>query len=76
MIETAALCSHPWSIILRPFNRAKAHRNRLRCRVPLAEKFKIGLFSILRSNLAAHRAIKLKQPLRVRNCKGAFWRLG
>jgi hypothetical protein len=31
--------------------------------VPLAEKFKIGLFSILRSNLAAHRAIKLKGPL-------------
>jgi hypothetical protein len=24
MIETATLCSHPWSIILRPFNRAKA----------------------------------------------------
>jgi len=34
--------------------------------LPLAEKRKIGLFSIFTSNLAAHRAIKLKQPLNAR----------
>jgi hypothetical protein len=82
IIETAKLWGQPWSIILRPFNSAKASysENKISAPVPGASSLKNAKLassgSFDRTLRPIERSSSRRRLIRVRNSEGGFWESG